>query len=236
MPSKDPAIWTRDVERARRGLAPGQALVVSVVATPQPGWTLDDMARDFARCARCARDSGAEAVEANLSCPNVCTNEGQIYRSPEASAEIAARLRDVTGSLPLILKIGLFEGAAEAEAFVVAVDGHADALSTVNSISARVADAQGAQLFGGLTRGIGGACIRSRRLAEVRMLAGVIRRRGSSLRLIAVGGISSLAEVREALEAGAHHAQIATAAMLDPLIAAKIRASAAAQAPIPVSS
>src|SRR5438128_6910507 len=66
MPSKDPAVWQRDVEIARKGLAPGQALSVSVVATPQPGWTLDDMAHDFVRCARWARDAGAQAVEANL--------------------------------------------------------------------------------------------------------------------------------------------------------------------------
>ena len=219
MPSKDPAVWQRDVEIARKGMGAGQALSVSVVATPQPDWTLDDMADDFVRCARWAREAGAQAVEANLSCPNVCTEEGQLYRSPKASAEIAARMRDTLGALPLILKIGLFDGRDQAAAFVEAVDRHAAALSTVNSISARVVGA-----FGGLTRGIGGECIRSRRQAELAMLDDVIRRRGSGLRLIAVGGIGSADDVRQAMSAGAHHVQIATAAMLDPLVGVRIRA------------
>ena len=223
MPSKDPAVWRRDVEIARNGLAAGQALSVSVVATPQPGWTLEQMAADFVRCARWARDAGAQAVEANLSCPNVCTDEGQLYRSAAASGEIAARLRDAVGALPLILKIGLFDNPEEAAAFIEAVDAYATALSTVNSISARIVDPDGRPRFGGLTRGIGGACIRSRRLAEVAMLGDLIRRRGAGLRLIAVGGIGSAEDMRQAMKAGAHHVQIATAAMLDPLIGLRIR-------------
>jgi dihydroorotate dehydrogenase len=223
MPSKDPSLWRQDVEIACKGLAAGQALSVSVVATPQPDWTLDQMAADFVRCARWARDAGAQAVEANLSCPNVCTGEGQLYRSAAASAEIAARLRDAIGELPLILKIGLFDNPEEAAAFIEAVDGSATALSTVNSISACIVDPDGRPQFGGLTRGIGGACIRSRRLKEVAMLHDAIRRRGSGLRLIAVGGIGSAEDVSQAMEAGAHHVQIATAAMLDPLIGVRIR-------------
>jgi dihydroorotate dehydrogenase len=222
MPSKDPAVWQRDVEVARKGLGPQQALSVSVVATPQPGWTLDDMAADFVRCARWARDAGTQAVEANLSCPNVCTDEGQLYRSPDASAEIAARMRDALAGLPLILKIGLFDRREEAAAFVEAVDGQATALSTVNSISAQIVDAAGQAQFGGLTRGIGGDCIRRRALAEVAMLREVIGRR--RLKVIAVGGIGSAADVRQATQAGAHHVQIATAAMFDPLVGVRIRA------------
>ena len=127
-------------------------------------------------------------------------------------------MSDALHVIPLILKIGLFDHSEEAAAFVVAVDRHATALSTVNSISAKVAGA-----FGGLTRGIGGECIRSRRLAEVAILHDAIARRRSPLRLIAVGGVSSAADVRQAMEAGAHHVQIATAAMLDPLVAVRIR-------------
>src|SRR5437762_181987 len=46
MPSKQSAVWRRDVEIARNGLTAGQALSVSVVATPQPDWTLDEIAED----------------------------------------------------------------------------------------------------------------------------------------------------------------------------------------------
>ena len=223
MPSKDRTTWQRDVGAAREGLAPGQVLSVSVVATPEPDWTLDDMAEDFVRCAKWARDAGAQAVEANLSCPNVCSQEGQLYKSPVASGEIAARIQTSIPGLPLILKIGLFDSRDQAAEFVETVDRFAAALSTVNSVSARIVDRDGEAQFGGLTRGIGGECIRSRCEAEMRMLARVIRARGSQLKLIGVGGISSAADVSERLGAGAHHVQLATAAMLDPMVAIRIR-------------
>ena len=71
MPSKDPSVWRKDVEKARLGLSQGQVLVVSVVASPQPGWSVEQVADDFAKCAKWAVESGAHAVEPNLSCPNV---------------------------------------------------------------------------------------------------------------------------------------------------------------------
>ena len=35
------------LKKARKGLTPGQVLVVSVVATPSPDSTLDEIAQDF---------------------------------------------------------------------------------------------------------------------------------------------------------------------------------------------
>jgi dihydroorotate dehydrogenase len=223
MPSKSPQVWQKDVEAARRGLASDQVLVVSVVATPQEDWTLERIAADFVQCARWARDAGAQAVEANLSCPNVCTQEGQLYTSPEAAALISAELRMALGGLPLILKVGLFDDAEQAHACVDAASNWVDALSTVNSISAVVTDQAGTPLFDGISRGIGGASIRDRCQSELAALEDVIKTCGGGLRLIGVGGIFSATDVRARLAAGAHHVQLATAAMLDPLVAVRIR-------------
>ncbi|HTM51942.1 MAG TPA: hypothetical protein VL285_24775 [Bryobacteraceae bacterium] len=223
MPSKDPSVWREDVTRARRGLRRGQVLSVSVVASPLPGWSLDEMAADFTRCARWAVEAGAEAVEANLSCPNVCSQEGQIFTSPEASARIASDMRAAIGRTPLILKIGLFDGREAAEAFAAAVRPYANALSTVNSITAKISGAGGAPLFGGLTRGIGGAAIRARSNAEAAMLHDAITAAGGGLQVIGVGGVFTAADVRERLAAGARHVQLATAAMLDPECGVRIR-------------
>jgi dihydroorotate dehydrogenase (NAD+) catalytic subunit len=222
MPSKEPSVWRADVERARKGLAPGQVLAVSVVASPGPDSTLESIAQDFAQCARWAKEAGAQVVEANLSCPNVCTSEGQLYTSPEASRLVSQAIREAVGKLPVALKIGLFRSAAQADALISAVSEYIDALSTTNSISASVADGN-SKLFGGLTRGIGGLCIRDRCLEEVRMLAAIIARKRLSLRVIGVGGVFSAEDVTERLDAGAHHIQLATAAMLDPMVAIKIR-------------
>ena len=76
MPSQEPGIWRADVEATRNALPPGKLLSVSVVATVQPDWKLQDLARDYAQCAKWAADSGADVVETNFSCPNVSTCDG----------------------------------------------------------------------------------------------------------------------------------------------------------------
>lgn len=222
MPSKEPDVWRADVERARKGLAPGQVLVVSVVASPKPDSTLESIAKDFAQCSSWAKEAGAQVVEANLSCPNVCTSEGQLYTSPDASRLVASAIRTAVGDVPIVLKIGLFEAEVEAEAFIDSVSMYVNALSTTNSISAAVKE-DGRMLFGGLTRGIGGLCIRDRCLDEVSRLQSIISRKGLPLRLIGVGGISSADDVSRRMAAGAHHVQLASAAMLDPLVGLRIR-------------
>lgn len=218
MPSKAPAVWMADVGAARQALSAGQVLVVSVVASPEADWTMDDLARDFAQCAGWAAEAGAHVVEANLSCPNVCTAETDLYLSPEASGRIARRIRDAAPDIPLALKVGLFHQQREAEALVEAVSGYATALSATNSITARVADR-----FGGARRGVGGAAITARCLEETRMLRAVLDAAGSPLELISVGGVMSAKDVRARLDAGARHVQLATAPMLDPMTGIRIR-------------
>lgn len=223
MPSKEPDVWQEDVARARQGLRPGQVLVVSVVASPTRDWTLADTIADYVALARMARDAGAHAIEANISCPNVCTAEGEVFLSAKASREVAAAMRAAVPELPLILKIGKFPTREHAEALIEAVAEHADALSTVNSLTASVHDAEGHFLFDGLKRGIGGECVRDRAHAEVALLRGIISATGTPLRLIGVGGVFTAGDVRQRLAAGAHNVQMATAAMLDPLAAIRIR-------------
>ena len=223
MPSKDPAEWRADVERARRGLADRQVLSVSVVASPEAGWTMTQVADDFAQCAAWAVNAGAQVVEANLSCPNVCTKEADLYLSPEASAEIASTVRARIGATPLALKVGLFPGAEQAEALLRAVAPYADAISATNSITAHVRNQDNQLLFDGLKRGIGGHAITQRCNDEMRMLARIVREAGLNLQLIGVGGVTTADDVHDRLEAGAHHVHLATAPMIDPKVGIAIR-------------
>jgi len=221
MPSKDPAVWREDIGLARRALGPGQVLVVSVVASPQQGWTVADVAADFAQCARWAADAGAQIVEPNFSCPNVCTAEADIFLDPAASGVIAQAVREAVPELPISLKVGLFPSAASMQAIVDAVKPYVNAIAATNSITAKVRSAAGEPLFGDLRRGIGGAIITERCLAETRLLAGMVQDAG--LELISVGGVCSTADVRARLAAGAKNVQIATAAMIEPDLALRIR-------------
>jgi dihydroorotate dehydrogenase len=223
MPSKAPEVWRADVEATRRALPKDKVLSVSVVATAEPDWTLDELADDFARCARWAVDSGADCVEANFSCPNVASVDAQLYQQPYAAGRVAARLRQAVGSRPLLIKIGHVADEALAAALCKAVASQADALVMVNCIAATVVDAKQRPLFGGERRGIAGEAIREAALDQVRLFARVIREHGLQVRLVGVGGITTAAQVRAHVEAGAHAVQLATAAMLDPAVGLTIR-------------
>src|SRR5262249_32775361 len=71
MPAQPPDVWQTDMEQAARAARRGQAMIASVTGTPtagnDPAAFVDDHARAAAMCA----ETGAHAIEVNLSCPNL---------------------------------------------------------------------------------------------------------------------------------------------------------------------
>jgi dihydroorotate dehydrogenase len=224
MPSKDPDYWRRDIEWTRKSLAPEKILSVSVVGTVQPDWSLDDLAADYAQCARWALESGADCIETNFSCPNVSTCDGQLYQNPESAGLVAARVREAIGSAPYIIKIGHMLDRDEAERLLDAVAPYATVLAMTNSVAAMIRSKDGTLYFDGQPRGICGEATRDASLAQTRMFHELITERRLPLKLVGVGGASSAKDVRDYLAAGAESVHIATAAMVDPLVATRIRA------------
>jgi dihydroorotate dehydrogenase len=223
MPSMSPDYWRADVEQTRGRLQREKLLSVSVVASPEAGWSLADLADDYARCARWAVESGADCVELNFSCPNVDTSDGQLYQQSAAAQIVAGEVRAAIGKTPCVIKIGYLDREDAVEELVAAVAPYVDALAMTNCISARVQLPAGEPLFQAAQRGIGGEAIREASIAQVARFQRVIQRRGDRLRLIGVGGISSAEHVVQYLSAGAEAVQLATSAMLDPLVAVQIR-------------
>jgi dihydroorotate dehydrogenase len=222
MPSMSPDVWQADVEWTRKRLPNAKRLSVSVVATPEPDWSLDDLADDFARCARWAVESGADCIETNFSCPNVATSDGQLYQQPQAAALVAQRVRAAIGKTPYLIKVGFFSDAQLCGPFAEAVAPFVDALAMTNCISAKVVDQSGVALFDGQPRGIGGDCIGDASIAQVRRFADTARKNGRTTKIIGCGGISTADHVRQYLDAGAEAVQLATSAMLDPLVGIQI--------------
>jgi dihydroorotate dehydrogenase len=223
MPSKSPEVWRRDVEETRRLLPWGKLLSVSVVATVREGWGDEDVANDYANCARWAVESGADAVETNFSCPNVSTCDGQIYQSPQAAAAIARTVRDAVGSVPYIVKIGHVRSESEAAALVEALGPHVDALAMTNSVAATVVTVDNQRLFDGEKRGICGDAILQASVAQTIMFSKLIKKHDLDLQIIGVGGASHAGDVRSYLDAGAHAVHVATAAMVDPMVGVRMR-------------
>ncbi len=228
MPSQHPDIWRNDITVARQGLAEGKVLVVSVVGTQElaisdPAKSLDQLAEDFATCAKWAMDSGAHGVEANFSCPNVATADGQLYQQPEAAGIVAERIRSRIKDAPLVLKIGKVATVDQAAQLLTAVGPFINGLAMTNSIAAKVASEDGTLMFDGHARGVCGQATLAASVAQTRMFRSAVNAAKLTLDLIGVGGISSAMDVQEYLLAGATSVGIATAAMTDPQIALRIR-------------
>ncbi|MBM83696.1 MAG: hypothetical protein CMJ78_24320 [Planctomycetaceae bacterium] len=223
MPSKVPDEWRVDVEWTRDQLPTGKLLNVSVVASVQPDWSLEDLADDYAQCARWAIDSGADTVETNFSCPNVSTCDGQLYQQPESAGVVAQRVRDRIGQTPYIAKIGHVYDSESAGRLLDALAPYVDALAMTNSVAATVRGTDGELLFEGQSRGICGEATRTASTAQTKTFRKLIEQRGDDVRLIGVGGASTAEHVWDYLLAGAESVHIATAAMQDPLVGCRIR-------------
>lgn len=222
MPSMRPDEWRRDVEWTRENLSAEKLLSVSVVGTVQPGWSIADLAADYAQCVRWAVDSGADTVEMNFSCPNVATCDGQLFQQPDDAAAVARAVREAAGSKPVIVKIGHVQERDSAIALLDALAGSVDAIAMTNSVAATI-ESSGELLFDGQKRGICGAATREASTTQTRLFAELIRERGEKTRLIGVGGAATADDVRAYLNAGAECVHIATAAMVDPLTGVRIR-------------
>ncbi len=223
MPSKSPVTWQADVERARKLLPREKILCVSVVGSIQPDWTIDQLADDYAMCAKWAAESGADVVEVNFSCPNVSTCDGQLYLNFQSAEIVAARVRESIGKTPLVVKIGHMTERDDVEQFLNAVATHVDGLAMTNSIAATVAAANGELLFDGTKRAICGTVTRFAAIKQIQLFSDALAARRKSLCLVGVGGATSAEDVRQFLQHGADAVHIATAAMINPAIALEIR-------------
>jgi len=225
MPSKAPEIWQPDARRAKASLALGQALIVSVVASPAAGEGPDSTVNDYARLAAMARDAGADVIEANLSCPNVCTSEGSVYLDPAVSKRVAMAMRDAAGDTPITLKAGLFQEYKALDALLRAVSGHADGIILVNGISRRVVNSDGTPAFGAGREVVGvlGRSIHSPCLANVRHAVETVEREQLGLKIVSVGGVLGVDDAKHYFDAGAYAVMMGAAPMFMPDLAVQFK-------------
>jgi len=225
MPSKAPAVWMRDVARARRALGSGQVLNVSVVASPAPGAPAARMVDEFARLAGLACEAGAQIVEANLSCPNVCSAEGDIYHDAALSGRIARAMKRAAGATPVLLKVGYLPARRRLGRLLEAVAGGADGVVMVNGIPARIERPDGAAAFGRgrASAGVLGRMVHAPSVAQVRSAVALVRELRLPLAVIGVGGVATPGDAGDFFAAGAQAVMLGSAPMYDPLLAVRIK-------------
>ena len=223
MPSQSPDFWRQDIADSKQHLQPGQILNVSVVGTEESNGSLELLAADYAQCAKWAVESGADCIEMNFSCPNVCSTDGQLYQHPEEAAFVASKVRATIRGVPLLVKIGYLSNNELAKQLLIHLAGIVDAVVTTNSISSHVQDRSGTHLFDGQLRGICGAATFPESLNQVERLQSIIQKGKLPLELVGCGGIDSADRVQSYLSAGASLVQLASAPMLNPMVGIEIR-------------
>ncbi|MDP7011598.1 MAG: hypothetical protein QF685_09480 [Verrucomicrobiota bacterium] len=227
MPSMSPEYWREDISRAKEAMSVGQMLIVSVVASPDTAWSPEQVADDYAQCAAWAVEAGADVIEANFSCPNVCSAEGQVYCDARLSETVTQAIRGAIGNISLLLKIGVFPNVENQRAFLHAVASNASGITLVNGISRPVLHSDGQPVFGEqyVKAGVLGRIIHEPCVKAVRDARAVIESENLSLSIAAVGGVSSLEDYNEFIEAGADVVMCGSSPMYLPNLAAEIKSN-----------
>jgi dihydroorotate dehydrogenase len=226
-PSRGPEYWVEDLKKAVSYQGKGQLLIMSVVGTIQEGASPDAYYDDFARAAALAAGTGVQAIEVNLSCPNVAT-EGVICYTYDAVMAIVEKTKAKIGDLPLIIKIGYFTEEQQnlLEKILAKVGPQVAAVSAINTLSAPIVDENGEQALPGPNRlksGVCGAGIKWAGLDMVKRLKAVREKLDLKYEIIGIGGVMTPEDFTEYREAGADLVQSATGAMWNPNLAAQIK-------------
>jgi dihydroorotate dehydrogenase (NAD+) catalytic subunit len=184
------------------------------------GETMDE----YVRCAEALGAApGIDALEMNISCPNVKAGGLEFGVDPEVAGRLVERVRAVS-SPPLIVK--LTPNVSDVVALARAcVQGGAQALSLINTLRGMAIDARArqprlARVFGGLS----GPAIKPVALRMVYEVA----RAGLGVPVIGVGGITTGEDAAEFLLAGASLVQVGTASLVRPDAAIQVTEELAA--------
>jgi dihydroorotate dehydrogenase (NAD+) catalytic subunit len=186
--------FAREIRRAKAVLR--VPVIVSVY-----GYSEDE----YALVARKAVNSGADAVELNLSCPHVERTGSEIGQDPEILAAIVRKVK-ASVNRPVIVKLSP-NVTSIVDLGQVAVKAGADALTAINTVRGMAIDAETAMpILSNKVGGLSGPAVKPVALRCVYELFEHVR-----VPVIGCGGVSSWRDAAEFLLAGASAVQVGTA-------------------------
>jgi len=170
--------------------------------------------KEFVACAeKLSGKNEPDAIELNLSCPNVVHGETKyslVAQDPRATKKIVSAVRKVTGCAliaklsPNVTDITAIARAAE--------EAGADAISLVNTYQAMAVDAEEMKpVLGNVVGGLSGPAIKPMALKTVRDVYNNIK-----IPVVGIGGIMTGTDVAEFMLCGARAVQVGTANLADP--------------------
>jgi dihydroorotate dehydrogenase (NAD+) catalytic subunit len=164
-------------------------------------------------------DSPIDAIEINISCPNVKEGGVAFGNDPDMSARVVAACRSVTDK-PLITKLSPNQTDI-AENARRCIEAGSDAFAVINTLMGMAIDIEErAPVIGNNQGGLSGPAIKPVALLKVHQVYQVCR--DHNIPIIGQGGITSATDALEFLIAGASAVGIGTALFYDPLVCHKI--------------
>lgn len=174
---------------------------------------------DYAEVTRLFDDSPIDAIEINISCPNIKEGGVQFGNVPEMSARVVAACRAQTRK-PIITKLSPNQTDI-AENARLCIEAGTDAFAVINTVMGMAIDVEARKpIIGNVQGGLSGPAIKPIALLKTRQVYGVAREHG--VPIIGQGGIASASDALEFILAGASTVGIGTAMFYDPLICKKI--------------
>ncbi len=170
-------------------------------------------------------DSPIDAIEINISCPNVKEGGVAFGNDPAMSARVVEACRKVTNK-PLITKLSPNQTDIAANA-KGCIEAGTDAFAAINTLMGMAIDIDSrVPIIGNNQGGLSGPAIKPVALLKVHQVYQVCRPHG--IPIIGQGGICSAEDALEFIIAGASAVGIGTALFYDPLICEKINRGIAA--------
>jgi dihydroorotate dehydrogenase (NAD+) catalytic subunit len=163
--------------------------------------------------------SPIDAIEINISCPNVKEGGVAFGNYPEMSAQVVAACRKVTRK-PLITKLSPNQTDIRENARRC-IEAGTDALAVINTVMGMAIDvATRSPLIGNVQGGLSGPAIKPIALLKVHQVYEVAR--AHRIPIIGQGGITNAQDALEFLIAGATAVGLGTALFYDPLVCKKV--------------
>lgn len=166
-------------------------------------------------------DSPIDAIEINISCPNVKEGGVVFGNDPAMSARVVEACRSVTEK-PLITKLSPNQTNI-AENAQRCIDAGSDAFAVINTLMGMAIDVdERTAILGNTQGGLSGPAIKPVALLKVHQVYQVCRKH--NIPIIGQGGIVTANDALEFMIAGASAIGIGTALFYDPLVCQKVNA------------
>ena len=174
---------------------------------------------EYVEVTRLFDQSPIDAIEINISCPNVKQGGVAFGNYPDMSAQVVQACRRVTRK-PLITKLSPNQTDIRENARRC-IEAGTDALAVINTVMGMAIDARTRRpVIGNIQGGLSGPAIKPIALLKVHQVHEVARPHG--VPIIGQGGITTATDALEFLIAGATAVGIGTALFYDPFVCKKV--------------